>query len=438
MKILYPRATYIHTAQVWRAKGNSHLVLQIQRHLLLLGHPAHRSNRARERCLHLAISSHLCTSSRCLNQIRRAGRTNDCRLSSRSIPQRNTSTSKERRCYMTQNHSASCLRRHLTNRHHTNILPPPRKYQHPQDTDLPCLLMEWANIGNQYQTSGADARASASLSKRRTWVDLLPAQLPAIWAGLNGTVKRSISLSSPRPSRFRNFLVSLFSFCFYLWGLVKLMSLSRRYYELVHPTFPLLPHSKDRLHQRLASASPPIREAFLETLYASVRSNPSSNLRGSSPLASTKKACELMLASQFGNPAVRTMPTNLLYLQAMILLSLEADNHGPATMLGHGPPRAAWLGAAAGLALYLRLHRNRNRSREKSTNGDPDSDEGLARRAWLVLVVLDRWHAISTSSPPLIPDSSVALGPEDQPLLGSVPFHITRKSDIPSRKPQDS
>lgn len=112
----------------------------------------------------------------------------------------------------------------------------------------------------------------------------------------------------------------------------------------------------------------------------------------------------------------------------MILMGLEADNHGPATMRGQlGPPRAAWLGAAVGLAYNLKLHNRR--SREQSANGDPDSDEKLGRRAWVVLVILDRWHAISTSSPLFIPDSSVVFVPEDQNLLGLAPFHIARKSE---------
>ncbi|KAL7271472.1 Glucose-responsive transcription factor [Rhizina undulata] len=202
-----------------------------------------------------------------------------------------------------------------------------------------------------------------------------------------------------------------------------------QYYDLIHPTFPLLSNSKDRLRQRLSNSSITIREALLEALYSTVRSNPSSTLRPNAPPANTKRACELTVAAQFDNPAVRTMPTNLLYLQIMIFMALEADNHGPATMRGQlGLPRAAWLGAAVGLAYNLKLHHNR--VRERHSSGDPDSDEKLGRRAWWILVILDRWHAISTSSPLFIPDSSVVLLPEDQLLLGLAPFHIARLSCI--------
>jgi hypothetical protein len=112
----------------------------------------------------------------------------------------------------------------------------------------------------------------------------------------------------------------------------------------------------------------------------------------------------------------------------MILMTLEADNHGPATLRSHsGPPRATWIGGAIGLAYSLKLQHNRCGD---TTAGDPDSDDRLGRRAWWVLVVLDRWHAISTSSPLFIPDSNVILLPEDQSLIGTTPFHLVRLSCI--------
>ncbi|KAF8534171.1 hypothetical protein BDD12DRAFT_757819 [Trichophaea hybrida] len=113
----------------------------------------------------------------------------------------------------------------------------------------------------------------------------------------------------------------------------------------------------------------------------------------------------------------------------MVLMALEADNHGPSTVRGQsGLPRAVWVGGAVGLAYHLKLHHNR--VGERFAHGDPDSDEKLGRRAWWVLVVLDRWHAISTSSPLFIPDSNVVLLKEDQMLIGMTPFHLVRLSCI--------
>lgn len=107
-------------------------------------------------------------------------------------------------------------------------------------------------------------------------------------------------------------------------------------------------------------------------------------------------------------------------------MALEAENHGPVSTRGQvGPPRAVWLGAAVGLAYSLKLYINP--SREKYAVGDFDSDVMLGRRSWWILVILDRWHAASTTSPLLIPDTSVVVLPEDQSLLGDSVFHLARK-----------
>lgn len=204
------------------------------------------------------------------------------------------------------------------------------------------------------------------------------------------------------------------------------MLLWNRYYELIHPTFPFLPESTSNLRSRLAEAPGSMRDAFLEALYSTVRSSPASRARGVST-SNARRASDLIISAQFESSAARSHRDKLIYLQTLILMGLEADNHGPDSS---GPPRAAWLGAAVGLVYSMKLHSNRL-PREKLQPGDPDSDEKLGRRAWWVLVVLDRWHAISTSSPQFIPDSTVALLVEDQNVLGAALYHIARKYITP-------
>ena len=168
----------------------------------------------------------------------------------------------------------------------------------------------------------------------------------------------------------------------------------------------------------------------METLYAAVRSFPRGKAAVSPSLHATKKATDLIAASQFESAATRTNATNLIYLQTMVLMAVEADNHGPAVVRGQpGPPRAVWLGSAVGLAYHLRLHMGRT-GEKPTVDEDLDSDEQMGRRNWWVLVMMDRWHAASTSSPLLIPDTSVALLPEDKVLLGDTAFHLARLSSI--------
>lgn len=142
-----------------------------------------------------------------------------------------------------------------------------------------------------------------------------------------------------------------------------------------------------------------------------------------------KKASELIAACQYENMTSRTLATDLLYIQTLILMAFETDNHGPATMKGQvGPPRAEWLGRAIGMATHLKLNLMNNSPR--LDHGDPDADERLGRRAWWILFILDRWHAISTCCLLQLPENSSSLGPEDQILLGDSTYHLARKSPV--------
>lgn len=213
--------------------------------------------------------------------------------------------------------------------------------------------------------------------------------------------------------------------------LAIILTLICRYYSIIHPTFPFLPHSKVRLRTRLSHASPRVRDAVLQALYCAVRSNPASTLAPTGPFES-RGVAEAAFAAQYEDPSARSITDNLIYLQTLIFLILEADNRGPAAIRGQlGPPRALWLGAAIGLAYNLRLHYGNTGIKPLESGDHDDTDEKLGRRAWWALVILDRWNAVSTSSPLLIPDSSVVLLQEDQSLLGIAPYHIARKFYCP-------
>lgn len=202
------------------------------------------------------------------------------------------------------------------------------------------------------------------------------------------------------------------------------------YYRLIHQTFPLLPHSKPRLRVRLANCSPPLREAFLLTLELLIHTSPSTLLQGlSDPSKHTKRAAELISASQFAAISTRSLSTDIIYIQTLIIMALASDNFGPATMRGQvGPPRAEWLGRAIGMATHLKL--NTARSRDRIGEGDPDADEKLGRRVWWILFILDRWHSSSTNSLLQLPDNSSTLVAEDQIMLGESTYHLARLSFI--------
>ena len=203
------------------------------------------------------------------------------------------------------------------------------------------------------------------------------------------------------------------------------------YYRIIHQTFPLLPNSKNRLRQRLADCPTSLREAFLAALDCLMRTFPTTMLQPNANYAQAlKRAAELLAKYPFDNPSSHTNATSLVYLQTLLLMALESDNHGPATIRGQaGPSRAEWLGRAAGVAGQLEINTIRTGS-QSVMEGDRDSEERLARRVWWVLFILDRWHASSTADLLKLPENSVVLLPEDQILLGESTYHLARLSFI--------
>ncbi|KAI9702830.1 MAG: Glucose-responsive transcription factor [Candelina mexicana] len=201
------------------------------------------------------------------------------------------------------------------------------------------------------------------------------------------------------------------------------------YYRLIHETLPLLANSKSQLKSRLANCSVALREAFLEAVKAAVLPSPVLNFPSTAGLRSAQNAAKHLLEYQFEQNTPRTVLSNLMHLQTLILLVLAAERQGPANMNGQsGQSKAEILAHAVGLAGKLKLHITPDYKR--ISDYSPDSDEKLFRRAWLTLIILDRWHACGTSSPVLIQDASVVLLPEDQMVLGTAPYQLAQLSSI--------
>ncbi|KAM0723795.1 hypothetical protein Q7P37_000785 [Cladosporium fusiforme] len=174
-----------------------------------------------------------------------------------------------------------------------------------------------------------------------------------------------------------------------------------------------------------------LREAFLAALDCYMRTFPTTTLPPNIGYPQAlKRAAELLAKYPFDNPSTHTNATNLVYLQTLLIMALESDNHGPATIRGQaGPSRAEWLGRAAGVAGQIQINTIPAPS-QSVMEGDRDSEDRLARRVWWVLFILDRWHASSTADLLKLPENSVVLLPEDQILLGESTYHLARLSFI--------
>ena len=119
-------------------------------------------------------------------------------------------------------------------------------------------------------------------------------------------------------------------------------------------------------------------------------------------------------------PETRGFDANFAFLQAMVFMAIIAENSGPVHSRN-----TSWLAEAVSLASYLNLHQS-----DRFDMGDPaDGNSGpkIARRLWLSLVVLDRFHAIGAASPMLISELDCCLMEGDEYNLGFNLYHLVRK-----------
>ena len=212
----------------------------------------------------------------------------------------------------------------------------------------------------------------------------------------------------------------------YCYGLINDRNI--RHYQIIDSTFPFLPHSKRLLQHVLATCSTTLREAFLLALDCAVRTSTASALPDLiDPVASIQKASELISKAPYEMSQSRDSFENTVYVQALILMVIASDSIWAAT--GRGPPPAKWLGRAIGKATDLNFNRS---TAEVRPDGEADLNAHLRRRIWLVLVVLDRFNASSTSSIFRIPDDGALLMAEDRPLLGETAYHLARMNHLKS------
>jgi hypothetical protein len=203
-----------------------------------------------------------------------------------------------------------------------------------------------------------------------------------------------------------------------------LMLTINSYYEIIHPIFPLLPDTKARAVGKWGSLPASLRDGLDSALQGAVHSFPSSTPVLAFPVKeNSRNAKELWSAAQREGSGSRSMSSNLAYLQILLFLAIEAGNRAPVAARGQvASSQLSWLGSALTLAYELKLHQHK-----AQVTDDPDSDERIGRRLWFCLLVMDKWHAASTSTPPLVSDTTVALLPDDRSLLAESVYQLTRK-----------
>lgn len=184
---------------------------------------------------------------------------------------------------------------------------------------------------------------------------------------------------------------------------------------------PFLPSSKETLTSHLVQCNSTLHLAFNEAINSTMRSFAAlENVQGS--LSSANR----LLADFEGEGGKRAQVSDLIHLQCLILMIINVDNYGPASLTREheGPSKATLLGRAAGLAYSMGIP---HEAMTLNPVGDIETDQYIRIRAWWTLVILDRWNAISTATPLIISGDAIVLPHNLKPILGEANYRFTCK-----------
>ncbi|KKY14210.1 putative c6 finger domain-containing protein [Diplodia seriata] len=163
------------------------------------------------------------------------------------------------------------------------------------------------------------------------------------------------------------------------------------YYRVIQDTYPVLPFDLRNLKGRLANCDAKLRDAFTAAIDCAVRAWPSTSLAMEPNHQDRCYKAYQMLTSLVGTTV---KPAGIILVQSFLLLTIEADVHGP---------------------------------RRSQTLSYPDNnDEALGRRLFWVLFIFDQLHAISTATTPSLSAERSHLTGDDETLFGPVTFALAR------------
>ncbi|KAK2061600.1 hypothetical protein LY76DRAFT_507577 [Colletotrichum caudatum] len=197
------------------------------------------------------------------------------------------------------------------------------------------------------------------------------------------------------------------------------------YLTVIQPYLPFLPSSKAQIQDYLAQCPGLLREAFVEALSGTIHSFPSfqSGSAGDVRLAHT-----LLVEWEASDSTSRTPIANLVFLQTLLLMIIEADNRPLGSI---GAPKESLLGRAVASANALKLYQAKADLSEAEAGTDTESQ--LRVRIWWSLVMLDRWNAVGAAVPSLIRDESVVVSASLKAVVGEVQYLLIRASKLLSR-----
>ncbi|KAJ0340612.1 hypothetical protein COL922a_003206 [Colletotrichum nupharicola] len=112
------------------------------------------------------------------------------------------------------------------------------------------------------------------------------------------------------------------------------------YINIIHPYLPILPSSRALIQDYLAQCPGLLREAFVEALSGTMHSYPT--FQSGNP-GDVRLAHTLLVEWEAGDSASRSPAANIVFLQTLLLMIIEADNRQLGSI---GAPKESLLGAS--------------------------------------------------------------------------------------------
>jgi hypothetical protein len=195
----------------------------------------------------------------------------------------------------------------------------------------------------------------------------------------------------------------------------------RLYKSSIHQTFPILASDRFRAQALIAQCPAHLREAFLEAFEAALKHTQGSLTESGGDARTANR----LLTEWETEGNRRSLQTDLVHLQTLILMAMETDSHGPSSIRGYhgGPAKGSFIGRAISLAYSMGLHLAKI-DPLPNDELDLDMEDKVALRAWWSLVMLDRWHAVGAALPAQIPNDTVVILPGLKYLMGEGPFTL--------------
>ena len=127
-----------------------------------------------------------------------------------------------------------------------------------------------------------------------------------------------------------------------------------RYLNTVHPTFPLLANSKDRVQALLSGRPAILQDAFCSallglTLAFSPPTGTEAQENGDSP-----PSTQQLLGQYESEPSGRSRQDDIVYFQTLVMIAIRAGTLGPVERK-HEPDVSTITGQAVGAGVALRL-----------------------------------------------------------------------------------